>query len=89
MPQFDIFFFFNNVIFFSTMFSVLYITITWVFLPRFAKVMFLRKQKLEYLVKINWIYANRLLQGFNLNQALFFVSFSGISNFLKKNIYIF
>ena len=49
MPQFDIFFFFNNVFYFMISFIFFYIIITWVFLPKILKILKIRKQKVEFL----------------------------------------
>ena len=53
MPQFDVFFFFNNVLYFMISFTILYIVMTWVFLPKILKILKIRKQKIEFLNKIN------------------------------------
>lgn len=60
MPQFDIFAFFNNSIYFFVLFISFYVLMVRVFMPQVLKVLKLRKQKVEYLNNISWLASNRL-----------------------------
>jgi hypothetical protein len=66
-------------------FTVFYITMSWVFLPKILKIVKMRKQKVDFLTKMDWLYSSRLKQ-WSLSHAF---SVSVISNFvhsfLKKN----
>jgi len=84
MPQFDIFFFFNNVFYFMIVFTLFYITMSWVFLPKILKIVKMRKQKVDFLNKMVWLYSSRLKQ-WSLSHAFSLAIISNfVHSFLKK-----
>lgn len=60
MPQFDIFFYFNSILFFLISFIGLYLLLSFVLMPKLLSILKLRKQKLDFLYKISYIYDMRL-----------------------------
>lgn len=85
MPQFDVFFFFNNALFFMISFTIFYITMTWIFLPKILKILKIRKQKIDFLTKMNWLYSIRLKQWTNSLSAAFTSIITFSTAFLNKN----
>lgn len=79
MPQFDIFAFFNNSVYFFVLFISFYVFMVRVLMPKVLKVLKLRKQKVEYLNNINWLATNRL----NVWNSKFFNNFQKVVSFNK------
>jgi hypothetical protein len=80
MPQFDIFFYFNSIFFFLVTFVTLYLMMSYVILPQLLKVLKIRKQKLEYLSKIEFILKQRV--GI-LNNIYILSTVKGLSGLVK------
>lgn len=81
MPQFDIFFYFNTILFFLTCFTVLYFSMSFIFLPKVLNVLKLRKQKLDFLYKMSILYKlrNSYIDGFFFSKHI-----SYLTKFIKK-----
>lgn len=85
MPQFDVFFFFNNALFFMLSFTIFYIIMTWVFLPKILKILKIRKQKVDFLTKMNWLYNIRFSYWTQSLAAAFSNITTFSATFLNKN----
>ena len=59
MPQFDIFFYFNSILYFLISFITLYMLMSYILLPRILSVLKIRKQKLDFLYKMSFLYKMR------------------------------
>lgn len=87
MPQFDISFFFNNILYFTIMSMLFYVIMVRYIMPLILKLIKIKRQKITNLNKVYWLVrmrSNAIFAGNTESVAKMFTLFTAIISRLKK-----
>lgn len=87
MPQFDVSFFFNNILYFTLMSILFYVIMVRYIMPLILKVLKIKRQKITNLNKVYWLVrmrSNAIFAGNTAAVSKMFTLFTAIISRLKK-----
>jgi hypothetical protein len=89
MPQFDIFFYFNTILYFLTCFTILYFVMSFILLPKVLNVLKLRKQKIDFLYKMSVLFKlrNSYIDNFFFNKHISHLAATVKRFFFNLNVF--